>query len=84
MTPLKLIGDIWTKRKAIISIVLIIFSTIASLVPFFVLAAPIFKSNITFKAHDVDTYNGVRGLIATQVLLYVLNRFARRILDSKL
>lgn len=65
-----------TKRNAVICVLQLIFST-AFLIPLFVLAAPIFSSNDTFKAYDVETHNELRGIIATQILLYVFELFYR-------
>jgi len=73
---IKHIENIRTKRNAIICIIQLIFST-ALLIPLFILAAPIFSSNDTFRAYDVDTHNELRGLIVTQVLLYVFELFYR-------
>ncbi|KAL7536966.1 hypothetical protein ACHAXR_008856, partial [Thalassiosira sp. AJA248-18] len=71
---LKNIQNLRAKRNAVICIIQLVFST-GFLIPLFVLAAPIFKSNDTFNAYEVDTYNALRGIIATQILLYVLELF---------
>ena len=74
---IKMMEDIRTKRNTIVGIIQILVFSTAFLVPLLLLAAPIFKSNLTFKAYDVDTYNELRGLIATQIWLYIFELFYR-------
>lgn len=76
LPAIKMMGDTRTKRNAVVGIIQLVFST-AFLIPLLVLAAPIFNSNLTFKAYDVETYNELRGLIATQILLYIFELFYR-------
>ena len=71
---IKMMEDFRTKRNTIVGVIQIAFSTVF-LIPLFVWAAPIFTSNSTFKAYDVETYNELRGIIVTQVLLYMSNAF---------
>eukprot|EP00956_Cyclotella_meneghiniana_P042843 scaffold249331_cov79-Cyclotella_meneghiniana.AAC.3 len=73
---IKMMEDIRTKRNTIVGVIQIAFSTVF-LIPLFVWAAPIFTSNSTFKAYDVETYNELRGIIVTQVLLYMFELFYR-------
>ena len=64
------------RRNAVCCVLQIVFPSVA-VIPLLVLAAPILTSHETFQAYDIESHNTLRGIMNTQVLLYVLELFYR-------